>query len=158
MVTVGVLLSVPTLATPLSAQSARPAYAEAPSKEHQRRDVISPDETGSLPRGFHVEERLRMGPLIGGAAATLFGGLLISTGLSQRERSQNNSNGVQGTPGEGGEFLIIPGVIALAAGLPLLAYGLFSRREVYVRDSAPQLQVGFSLDSQHVAGRLSYAF
>ena len=138
-VTVGLLLSLPTLATPVSAQSARPAYAQ-PSKEHERRDVISPDETGSMPRGFHVEQRLRMGPIIGGAASTLFGGLLIGTGLDQRARSQNNSNGVPGTPGSGGEFLIIPGVIALVVGLPLLSYGLLSRREVYVRDSAPQLK------------------
>ena len=157
-VTVGLLLCLPTLAAPAYAQSARPAYAEAPSKARAPRDVVSPDETGSMPRGFHVEQRLRMGPLIGGAATTLFGGLLIGAGLSQRERSQNNSNGVPGTPGSGGEFLLIPGVIALAVGLPLLSYGLLSRREVYVRDSAPQLKVGFSLDSRHVAGSLSYAF
>ena len=154
-VTVGLLLSLPTLATPVSAQSARPAYAQ-PSNEHKPRDVISPDETGSMPRGFHVEQRLRMGPIIGGAATTLFGGLLIGTGLDQR--SQNNGNSVPGTPGSGGEFLLIPGVIALAVGLPLLSYGLLSRREVYVRDSAPQLKVGFSVDSHHVAGGVSYAF
>jgi hypothetical protein len=157
-VVVGGVLLLTTLATPGYAQSARPAYAEAPSKARAPRDVISPDETGSMPRGFHVEERLRMGPLIGGAATSLFGGLLIGTGLDQRERSQNNSNGVPGTPGSGGEFLIIPGVIALAVGLPLLGYGLLSRREVYVRDSPAQLKVGFSVDSHHVAGGLTYAF
>src|SRR4051812_14395528 len=100
-VAVGLVLLLTTLATPGNAQSARPAYAEAPSKEHRPRDVISPDEIGSMPRGFHVEERLRMGPLIGGAATSLFGELLIGTGLAQRERSQNNSNGVPGTPGSG---------------------------------------------------------
>jgi hypothetical protein len=130
--------------------------ADPATPEHPRRNEIWPEETGSMPRGFHVETRPNYRPILGGAIMTGVGGLLLATGIDQR--NQRHTRGAPGTPGSGGEFFIIPGVVCLAVGLPWLAYGLLSRREVYVRDPAPPLQVGFSLGQRHVAAGLTYAF
>ena len=135
------------------------AFAEGATPEQKPRDSISPNETGSLPRGFHVETRPRYGPIIGGAITTCFGGLLLAAGINQHnERPARGTNGVGGEPGSGGEFLYIPGAVALAVGLPLLSYGLLSPRELYVRDTPSNVQVGFSVDQRHVSAGLTYAF
>jgi hypothetical protein len=147
------VFSTGLLALFLTLQSS--AHAEPVRGERPRRQFIWPEETGSMPRGFHVETRPRCGPIIGGAITAGFGGLLLATGLQQR--AEANASKVQQTPGTGGEFLIIPGVISLAVGLPVLAYGLLSRRAIYVRGAAPPLQVGFSLDPRSVAAGLTYA-
>jgi len=104
--------------------------------------------------GYHVETRVRYGPLIGGAITTAAGGMMLATGIWQMNTPSAQGEG----PGAGGELMLIPGIAALAVGLPLLAYGLFSRREVQVRDSVPALQAQFSIDQRHVAAGLTYAF
>ncbi|HEY0467023.1 MAG TPA: hypothetical protein VGC79_22630 [Polyangiaceae bacterium] len=136
---------------------ATPAHAEPPNHQHKQRDEVSPDEIGSMPEGFHLETRPRYGVIIGGAITTGVGGMLLAAGLQQRADCQNSTSSVEGTPGSCGELFLIPGGLALAVGLPLLAYGLLSPREVYVRDPAP-LQLGFSADQRHVAAGLTYTF
>jgi|SRR4051812_43939589 hypothetical protein len=110
-------------------------------------------EPVGTPAGYHPETRIRYGPLIGGGITTGIGGLMLVSGIDQR-----NHRSSHGEPGSGGEFLIIPGIVSLAVGVPLLAYGLLSRKDVYVRDSGSRVQVGFALDRQHAAVGLSYIF
>src|SRR5258706_11459420 len=100
-----------------------------------RREVIPVDETHGAPPGFHAERETRWGPIIAGACTTAVGGLSLATGLQQHAELQSRTADVGSDPGSGGEFFIIAGVVALAAGIPILTYGLVSQRDVYVRDT-----------------------
>ncbi|MEP7052214.1 MAG: hypothetical protein ABJB12_17750 [Pseudomonadota bacterium] len=132
------------------------ARAEEVGGHRKARDVIAVDETTGAPPGFHLEQRPRYGPIIGGAAAVATGGLMLLTGFEQRANLEANST--QQAPGSGGEVFMILGGVSLLVGVPLLAYGLLSHREVYVRDSTASLRLSLSVGTQHVAGGMAFSF
>jgi hypothetical protein len=136
----------------------RPARAEPPVAPLPRRNLISPDETGSMPRGFHAETRPRYGAIIGGAVTTGLGSLMLITGLEQRRELNADTSNTPHDPGSGGEFFIISGGVALAVGLPLLAYGLLSPRDVYVRDVPSSVHLSFVVEPRRVGAGLTFAF
>jgi hypothetical protein len=133
------------------------ARAEAPSSRAKSRDVISADETSGAPPGFHAEKRPRYGVIISGAVATSLGAAMVLTGLEQHAEMEAKQSSTT-NPGAGGEFFMIYGGLSMAVGLPLLAYGLLSPREVYVRDSSATIALGLSVDHRHLRGGLTLAF
>ena len=133
--------------------------ARAEEVGHQKaRDVIAVDETTGAPQGFHIEQRPRYGLIIGGAAAVANGGLMLLAGFEQRAQLKREASTTAQVPGSGGEVFMVLGGASLLVGVPLLAYGLLSHREVYVRDSAANLHLSLSVGGQHVAGGVAFSF
>jgi hypothetical protein len=131
--------------------------AEESRSRVKSRDVISADETTGAPPGFHAEKRPRYGVIISGAVATSVGAAMVLTGLEQRAEMKTRQDSAA-DPGSGGEFFMIYGGLSMAVGVPLLAYGLLSPREVYVRDSSATVALGLSVDHRHLRGGLTLAF
>ena len=122
-----------------------PLRADLPSRPLP--EMILASEVASCPPGYHPESRVRSGPVIGGGIATGVGVLLVGYGIGSKlaDSSGGEAAGTTdegGGPGSGGEAFMIMGGMSLAAGLPLLIYGLASPRDVYVRDSAPRVAFG----------------
>jgi len=134
---------------------ASPARAQEPS-EPRKHDVIGADETRGIPPGFHAEQRPRYGLIIAGGATLGMGGLMLITGLQQRAALQANKT--PQAPGSGGEFFMIAGAATMCVGVPLLAYGLLSPRDVYVRDTVATLSLGISRTPGGAVGRMAFAF
>lgn len=135
---------------------ASPAWAKEPGAQRKQRDLIGGEETRGAPPGFHAEQRPRYGLIIGGAATVGVGGLMVLTGL--RQRAELAANTTPQAPGSGGEFFILFGGAAMVVGVPLLAYGLLSPRDVYVRDSVATLSLGISATRGGALGRMAFAF
>lgn len=127
--------------------------ATATAEPRERRDVIDADETHGMPPGFHEEDRPRYGMIIGGAVATAVGGGLFFTGYHQKATGTGGSG-----PGGGGELLMLNGGLALAVGIPMLAYGLLSPRKVYVRNEPSSVAFSLSVSPGDMGARLNIAF
>ncbi|HVY31635.1 MAG TPA: hypothetical protein VHB79_34105 [Polyangiaceae bacterium] len=125
--------------------------------ETPHRDVLSVEETHGAPQGFHAERQTRWGLIIAGAATTGLGALMLGTGLQQHAENEQRT-GMGSDPGSGGEFFIIAGSISMAAGIPMLVYGLVSPRDVYVRDRPRTLSLGLSPNPRHFGASLSLTF
>jgi hypothetical protein len=134
------------------------AQAEAPRSRAQRRNVIPAEETRGAPPGFHAERRPRYGPIIGGSITAGIGALFLAAGIDQRIQSQRRVSAVPAIPGGGGEFLMICGGLSLAAGIPLLTYGLLSPRKVYARDSVAASSLSLSLNPRNPGASLKVTF
>jgi hypothetical protein len=85
------------------------------------------------------------------------GAAMVLTGLEQHAEMKARQSSTP-NPGSGGEFFMIYGGLSMAVGLPLLAYGLLSPREVYVRDSVATIALGVSVDHRHLRGGLTLTF
>lgn len=141
----------------LGVVAAAPARADEPS-ERKPREVIGVEETRGMPPGFHLEQRPRYGLIIGGAATLGVGGLMLYTGLEQRQQAKLRTIETPSAPGSGGEFFMIAGAATMCVGVPLLTYGLLSPRDVYVRDTVASLSLGVAPTPGGAFGRLAFAF
>lgn len=125
--------------------------------ERPHRDVIPVEETHGAPQGFHSAKETRWGLIIGGSSCLAVGALSLITGFQQRAENNRNT-GATPDPGSGGEFFLISGAIATAAGIPLLAYGLLSPRDVYVRDRPQTISLGINPNPRSWGASLNIAF
>lgn len=131
-------------------QHTQPTYVPqsvAMSGPHELRDW---DEGEPIPAGYHPVERLRKGLIIGGAVT--FGSLYLislfvaAAGSDSTEPGQSNTEAAMWIPvagpfvqmahtdsATGNLFLAIDG-LAQAAGVTMLAFGLFSPTKVLIRN------------------------
>jgi len=101
---------------------------------------------------------MKMGLVIAGSITTAAGGLMIFTGYQQEQEDASNAPDTQQVDDMNmNSIWYIYGGIHLAVGIPLLAVGLLSEKDVYVRDEA-SLQVDPQLAPGFAGGRLRWAF
>jgi len=108
--------------TPSPKTGAPPAAAPVtPSAKGPETLPYEDDE--SVPPGYHVKEKVRLGPLIAGSVLTAIG-LIGIVGFETGN----------GTSGERTAGATVWGLLFLGPGLPLLLVGLLSRSKSLVRD------------------------
>jgi hypothetical protein len=125
-----------------------PPYGYAPPEPPPRPAVIPYEEGDEIPPGYHLESRVRRGPVIAGTIlfATTYGINLLAASFTEDEDEElwlyvpgvgtwplvgNCSDGSD----DGCEFLVLHS-IAHTLGLGLLIYGVAAQRSVLVRESA----------------------
>jgi hypothetical protein len=87
------------------------------------------------PAGYHIEEHPRYALAITGGALAAAGATMFTYGyFERREVMSHNGEGLEGSPGSGGEAMMYGGAIMGAVGVPLLLVGLLSKKSVLVRD------------------------
>jgi hypothetical protein len=92
--------------------------------------VIPAEPGADAPPGYHHEDRPRLGPLIGGAVTTAFGGAFVIMGIQEHYRAHGIDDMDYST------LFYVLGGAHLAAGVPLLVWGALSKKHVLVRNDA----------------------